>query len=234
MVNLTTFDFHRSPYRLIWKEQKELFDLLVEYKREGRPVDTEYLLLGEHDPVYTLGFHGKAANMLYSEERLKALGAECIRIERGGDITYHGPGQMIAYPIVDLENHGIGIKGYINLLEDCIIALLEDYGIRGETIDDAIGIWVDKGKPGERKICAIGVKCTRFVTMHGLALNVNTDLSAFSAINPCGFVDKGVTSIEREIGHKVDIEEVKVRFDAIFRRLFQLPPQPHTPFQEMS
>lgn len=178
------------------------------------------MLIGEHSPVYTLGFHGNAANLLADEKRLAKMGAECIRIERGGDITYHGPGQMIAYPLIDLESHGIGIKGYMDMLEDCIMELLSDFDIYGEKIDNAIGIWIGKNTPEERKICAMGVKCTRFVTMHGLALNVNTDLSAFSAINPCGFVDKGVTSIARECGSPASMEEVKHRFVEIFSRKF--------------
>lgn len=178
------------------------------------------MLIGEHSPVYTLGFHGNAANLLADEKRLAKMGAECIRIERGGDITYHGPGQMIAYPLIDLESHGIGIKGYMDMLEDCIMELLSDFDIYGEKIDNAIGIWIGKNTPEERKICAMGVKCTRFVTMHGLALNVNTDLSAFSAINPCGFVDKGVTSIERECGSPASMEEIKRRFVEIFSRKF--------------
>ncbi len=130
------------------------------------------------------------------------------------------PGQMIAYPLIDLESHGIGIKGYMDMLEDCIMELLSDFDIYGEKIDNAIGIWIGKNTPEERKICAMGVKCTRFVTMHGLALNVNTDLSAFSAINPCGFVDKGVTSIARECGSPASMEEVKHRFVEIFSRKF--------------
>ena len=193
--------------------------LLALKKSKEKPVE-EFMLIGEHSPVYTLGFHGNAANLLADEKRLAKMGAECIRIERGGDITYHGPGQMIAYPLIDLESHGIGIKGYMDMLEDCIMELLSDFDIYGEKIDNAIGIWIGKNTPEERKICAMGVKCTRFVTMHGLALNVNTDLSAFSAINPCGFVDKGVTSIARECGSPASMEEVKHRFVEIFSRKF--------------
>lgn len=204
----------------IWEVQKQIFNgLLALKKSKEKPVE-EFMLIGEHSPVYTLGFHGNAANLLADEKRLAKMGAECIRIERGGDITYHGPGQMIAYPLIDLESHGIGIKGYMDMLEDCIMELLSDFDIYGEKIDNAIGIWIGKNTPEERKICAMGVKCTRFVTMHGLALNVNTDLSAFSAINPCGFVDKGVTSIERECGSPASMEEIKRRFVEIFSRKF--------------
>lgn len=171
-------------------------------------------------PVYTLGFHGNEENLLISEDRLKAKGSECIRIERGGDITFHGPGQMVVYPIIDLESLGIGIKGYMELLEDCVIELLHSYGIKGEKIDNAIGIWIGKGSEEERKICAMGVKCTRYITMHGLALNVNTDLSFFDNIHPCGFVDKGVTSIQRELGRDIDMQVVKHRFVDIFTGRF--------------
>ena len=126
---------------------------------------------------------------------------------------------MIAYPIIDLENHGLGVKGYVALLEDCIIRLLEEYDIKGETIEGATGVWIGKGTDRERKICAIGVKCTRFITMHGLALNVNTDLTAFNAINPCGFTDKGVTSISAETGRQIDMNTLKEKFVAIFKEL---------------
>ncbi len=232
-MNLRIIDFKQSEYRDIWEEQKTLFNLMVDSKKNCRPIEEEYLLIGEHAPVYTLGFHGNANNLLADENRLKELGAECIRIERGGDITYHGPGQMIVYPIIDLECHSLGIKGYMNLLEDCIIELLDSYGIKGEKIDDAIGIWIGKGTSNERKICAMGVKCTRFVTMHGLALNVTTDLNAFSLINPCGFIDKGVTSIENETGFAPPMEEVKQKFIKIFQRLIGFP-QLHIPSQGMS
>ena len=218
-MKLEIIDFGLNNYRDIWEEQKRLFNLLISLKREKLPLKEEYLLLGEHPSVYTLGFHGNANNLLADETRLKKMGAECIRIERGGDITYHGPGQMIAYPILDLESHNLGGIGYMNLLESCIIELLSEYGIKGERVEDAIGIWIGKGTPYERKICAMGVKCTRFVTMHGLALNVTTDLSAFSAINPCGFIDKGVTSMEKELGWSPLMQDVKLNFIKIFNRL---------------
>lgn len=217
-MKLKIIDFKLSDYRNIWEEQKRLFSMMADLKKRSIPTTEEYLLVGEHPSVYTLGFHGDASNLLVNESRLNELGIECIRIERGGDITYHGPGQMIAYPILDLEAHSLGIKGYMNLLEDCIIQLLGEYGIDGEKIEDAIGIWIGKDTSEARKICAMGVKCTRFVTMHGLALNVTTDLDAFSAINPCGFVDKGVTSMEKELGYSPDMEDVKQRFIRIFRQ----------------
>ena len=196
--------FQQAPYREVWEKQKTLFSALIASKKGENNNAKEYILLGDHSPVYTLGFHGNAHNMLASEEMLRARGAECIRIERGGDITFHGPGQLIAYPIIDLERRSLGVKQYMHLLEEAVIRFLDLYGIKGERIEGATGIWIGKGTDRERKICAMGVKCSRFVTMHGLAININTDLSYFSAINPCGFIDKGVTSLSQVLGHPVD------------------------------
>ena len=210
-MNIKIDDFGITDYREMWNRQKSLFHSLIDAKKEHRPIENEYILIGEHPAVYTLGFHGNAANMLHAEE-LKKRGIEFIHIERGGDITYHGPGQMIVYPILDLEYHHLGVKQYMSLLEDCVIKLLANYGINGEKVDGATGVWIDVGTPNERKICAMGIKCSKFVTMHGLALNVNTDLIAFSAINPCGFVDKGVSSIAQELSYPVNLETVKSQF----------------------
>ena len=165
----------------------------------------------EHKPVYTLGFHGNAANLIASEERLRSMGAECIRIERGGDITYHGPGQLVVYLFINLVKHGLGVKKYIEMLEESVREVCASYGVETTSNNDAIGVWIDWEKPTARKICAIGVKVSHGVTMHGLALNVNTDLSAFSLINPCGFTDKGVTSLQKELGREVSMAEVKGR-----------------------
>ncbi|MDE6338684.1 MAG: lipoyl(octanoyl) transferase LipB [Muribaculaceae bacterium] len=214
-------DFGLSPYREIWDLQKSLFLSLIEKKKRGEEITDENVLLGEHNPVYTLGFHGNASNLLFDESILSKQGIECIRIERGGDITYHGPGQMIAYPIIDLEKHNLGVKQYMGLLEDCVIELLEIYDVRGEKVDGATGVWIDAGTSRERKICAMGIKCSRYVTMHGLALNVNTDMSAFSAINPCGFVDKGVTSLAKETGMELDMAMVKKQFSDILLRALE-------------
>lgn len=209
-------DFGISPYRQIWNFQHKLHNELKEAKISGKTDVEETILIGEHTDVYTLGFHGNEANLLWSAERLDHEGAEIIRIERGGDVTYHGPGQVIVYPILDLERHGLGVKTYVHLLEEGVIRLLESYGLKGERIEGATGIWFGAGTPHERKICAIGVKISRYVTMHGIGLNVNTDLSKFSAINPCGFTDKGVTSLSRELGRNVEISEVKQRLVQIF------------------
>lgn len=219
-MTLKTIDFGTEKYRDIWIEQRAMLDMMVRMKLEHDPIIEEFLLLGEHEPVYTLGFHGDESNLIAPVTELESQGVECIRVERGGDITYHGPGQLIAYPIIDLENHKMGVKGYVDTLQDCVIELLGEYGIKGDTVEGATGVWIDAGTDNERKICAIGIKCSRFITMHGLALNVNTDLDAFSKINPCGFTDKGVTSVEKETGKKIDLQKVKDQFDRIFRLHF--------------
>lgn len=211
-------DLGLIPYREAWDLQKKLQKGLIDAKNE--PEAEENLLLVEHPPVFTLGKHGHAENMLVSEEKLAAQGIEFVRIERGGDITFHGPGQLVAYPIIDLQRHHLGVKDYVNILEEAVIRTIAEYGITGERVEGATGVWIGKGTPRERKICAIGVKCTRFVTMHGLAINVNTDLRYFGAINPCGFIDKGVTSIQMETGEEADMNVVKQRFTNHFRTLF--------------
>ena len=225
MTNLKTRMLGRADYRPVWDEQKRLFQALIEYKRNSSDnsssMPEESLLLVEHNPVITLGKHGKIENLLVSEETLKNRGIECIRIERGGDITYHGPGQLVAYPIIDLERYHLGVKDYVNLLEETVIRTIARYGINGERVEGASGVWIGKGTPDERKICALGVKCSHFVTMHGLALNVNTNLDAFSVINPCGFTDRGVTSIAQETGSTVDIIETAKILDFEFRQLLE-------------
>lgn len=210
---MITEDWGRCAYREAWERQKELFCSLI-----ADPEAEERIILVEHDPVYTLGFHGNESNLLASEMRLHALGAECIRIERGGDITYHGPGQLVVYPVINLHRHGLGVRKYVELLERSVIELIASYGVDGTSNNDAIGVWIDWNGVSPRKICAIGVKISHGVTMHGFALNVNTDLSAFSMINPCGFTDKGVTSLEKELGHPLDLEEVKSRISSILLR----------------
>lgn len=202
-------DLGLLPYRQAW----ELQHRLVKELQEGR--GQEQLLLVEHRPVFTLGFHGNAANMLLPARTLAEKGIECIRIERGGDITYHGPGQLVAYPILDLRAHSLGVKAYVRLLEESVIRLLAQYCIDAARDPDAPGVWLEVDTPRQRKICALGVKVSHAVTMHGLALNVNTDLTPFSYINPCGFVDKGVTTMALELGHPLDFQEVKARFAAI-------------------
>lgn len=208
------------PYREAWELQQKYFDQLVE-ARANHQEHPNYIIFCEHQPVYTLGRHGKAANMLLDEAHLKSKGAELIPIDRGGDITFHGPGQLVCYPILCLEDFGLGLKAYINTLEEAVIQVCAHYGIKGGRVDGATGVWLGIGTPNERKICAIGVKSSHFITMHGLALNVNTDLRYFGYINPCGFINKGVTSISKEVGHEVPMEEVTKLLEKSLKSLLQ-------------
>ena len=173
------------------------------------PGDVGTVLLVEHPPVYTLGKSGHAENLLVSREALEAAGARFFHIDRGGDITFHGPGQLVCYPILDLERIGIGLRDYIDALEEAVIRTVAQYGIAAGRIPGASGVWIEPESRRPRKICAIGVRSSRYVTMHGFALNVTTDLGWFSRINPCGFTDRGVASILSETGRKVPMEEVK-------------------------
>jgi lipoyl(octanoyl) transferase len=157
--------------------------------------------------------------MLLSEAQLQAIGATLYHIDRGGDITFHGPGQLVAYPIIDLERFSLSLKQYVAVLEEAVIRTCAAYGVKGERVEGATGVWLDKSTPRERKICAIGVRSSHFVTMHGLALNVNTDLNYFRYIHPCGFIDKGVTSLALECGHPIDMQEVKQRLEVEFKEL---------------
>ena len=205
----------RMPYKECWEYQQRLFDELLAKQGDGSDM-VGTIIFVEHPAVYTLGKSGKMSNMLIDEERLKALGAEFYHIDRGGDITFHGEGQVVCYPILDLEKLGIGLRSYIEILEESIIEAVAEYGIEGRRLEGATGVWLSdeaEGADGEkvqrnwRKICAIGVKASRFVTMHGLALNASTDLKWFTMINPCGFVDKGVTSISKELGREVSFDD---------------------------
>ncbi len=220
-VALTVRDLGCADYDEVWQLQHQLFDAKVERKKQKEPSGDDWLLLVEHDPVITLGRHAETANLLISEDSLRERGVKLRRIERGGDVTFHGPGQLVAYPIIDLEHYRLGVKDYVNLLEESVIHTIAHFGVKGERVEGASGVWIGKGTPQERKICALGVKCSRFCTMHGLALNVNTDLSGFNLINPCGFVDKGVTSLQRETGRDMDMDEVKRVFVAEFRALLR-------------
>lgn len=195
------------PYAEAWNRQEQLFDELIQAKKNGQPYVNRIIFV-QHPHVYTLGKSGKEANMLLNEKQLELLGAQLFHIDRGGDITYHGPEQLVCYPILNLEDYNLGLKSYIHLLEEAVIDVCKDYGIEAGRVEGATGVWLAIGTPAERKICAIGVRSSHFVTMHGLALNVNTDLRYFGYINPCGFINKGVTSIEKEVGHKVPFEEV--------------------------
>jgi len=173
--------------------------------------------------VYTLGKSGDEQNLLINQVELKANDAHFVKTNRGGDITYHGPGQLVAYPIFDLECLQISIKEYIYKLEEAIIKTIAEYGLKGKTVKDAIGVWLDAtDELPERKICAIGVKVSRFVTMHGLALNANTNLDYFNYINPCGFLDKSVTSLQKELGREIDMEELKGKVKHHLQQVFNI------------
>jgi lipoyl(octanoyl) transferase len=188
---------------------------------DGVADTTHYLLVVEHPPVYTLGKSGRIENVLIGDERMREKGVQFFRTNRGGDITFHGPGQLVGYPILDLEKFYTDIGRYLRNLEEVSILVLAEYGIRGDRSAGETGVWIEPGIKGrERKICAIGVRCSRWITMHGFALNVNTDLSYFGDIVPCGIQDKQVTSMEKELGRRVDTEEVKIawlrRFEEVF------------------
>ncbi|PZX16706.1 lipoyl(octanoyl) transferase [Breznakibacter xylanolyticus] len=222
-------DLGVSDYQTVWDYQERLFNELISQKSLQRShsepfmTDSGHLLFVEHPHVYTLGKSGVENNLLVDDDFLKSIKASFFRIDRGGDITYHGPGQIVGYPIFDLEQMGLGLKSYIFNLEEVIIRTVADFGIDGKRLDGAAGVWLDVDKPGHtRKICAIGVRASRFVSMHGFALNVNTDLKYFNFINPCGFVDKGVTSIQKELGFDVDVSNVKESLRRHFQEVFHI------------
>lgn len=211
----------RTEYSEAWEIQKRLFEALLRQKREGAP-EEQYLLFVEHPHVYTLGKSGHESNLLVNEQFLKQIGATYFHTDRGGDVTYHGLGQLVGYPILDLEHVGVSLRDYIWSIEESIIRTVAEYGITADRLEGATGVWLDPHSPRARKICAIGVKASHFVTMHGFALNVTTDLSYFSHINPCGFTDKGVTSIEKETGLRPILEEVEERFAAHFSKILKI------------
>jgi lipoyl(octanoyl) transferase len=216
-MNVSFFNLGLMPYLQAWDYQESLLNEIITQKLEyqKQPVNQDqvtknYLLFVEHPHVFTLGKSGSEDNLLANHIQLQAQNAEFIHTNRGGDITYHGPGQIVGYPILNLDYFAKGIRDYIENLEESIILCLKYYGINGYRLEGATGVWLDPSIPGKaRKICAIGVRVSRGVSMHGFAFNVNTDLSYFGLINPCGFTDKKVTSLQAELGQDMDIEEVK-------------------------
>lgn len=204
-------------YKDAWDYQTDLFQKVLGVKSENRSLpDTEqrltenFLLFCQHPHVYTLGKSGKEENLLVKSDDLKAIGASYYHINRGGDITYHGPGQIVGYPIIDLENFFTDIHKYMRLLEEAVIETIAEFGVRGGRIPGLTGVWIDyEDKDSARKICALGVKTSRWVTMHGFALNVNTDLNYFAHIVPCGIDDKAVTSLEKELGKPLNLADVE-------------------------
>ena len=227
-MNKKVFTVHlgRRDYKDTWDYQEELFKRIVATKVANRnadsPKDTDnYFLFVEHPHVYTLGKSGDMSNLLLSEAQLAAKGATFYKINRGGDITYHGPGQIVGYPILDLENFFTDIHKYLRLLEETIIMTLGDYGLAGTRSPGETGVWLDVGTPFARKICAMGVRASRWVTMHGFALNANVDLGYFDNIIPCGIRGKGVTSLHVELGKPVDEDELRSRILTHFKNLFE-------------
>lgn len=200
-------NWNTTHYSEAWQRQTELFNGLVTAKQQGKPYENR-IIFCEHPHVYTLGRSGKENNMLLTEEQLRKIGATLYHIDRGGDITYHGPGQLVCYPIINLEDYHLGLKEYVHLLEEVVIDVCASYGIAAGRLNGATGVWVDGETPRARKICAIGVRSSHFVTMHGFAFNINTDLRYFSYIHPCGFIDKGVTSLQKELDREIDLDEV--------------------------
>ena len=219
-------------YKTAWDYQENLLQKNVSIKSDARKVNSEYnvhelptqhyFLLCEHNPVYTLGKSGSMNNVLLSEEAMQEKGISFFKINRGGDITFHGPQQIVGYPILDLEKIYTDIGRYLRNLEEVIILTIAEYGIKGERSAGETGVWIEPGVMGkERKICAIGVRCSRWITMHGFALNVNTDLNYFNFIIPCGIQNKQVTSIEKETGYAVNYEEVKEKLKKNFEKIFE-------------
>lgn len=206
-------DLGLIDYQKAWDLQEELLAGFIDVRKKETDEENRSageLLFCEHPHVYTIGRSGSEANLLIHEEQLKAVNATYYKINRGGDITYHGPGQIVGYPIFDLGMFHLGVKKYIHLLEEALILTLLETGVKSSRLEGATGVWIDADDPSRtRKICAIGVRVSRFVTMHGFAFNVKTNLDYFRYINPCGFVDKGVTSLEKELAGEVNMEEVK-------------------------
>lgn len=214
-------DFGTKEYKAAWEEQERLHQEIVQAKTNNKEI-VHKLIFCEHPHVFTLGKSGQQNNLLINDDFLKKINATYYQSNRGGDITYHGPGQIVGYPIFDLESLSMGVKEYINRLEEAIILTLKDYSIESSRLDGATGVWLHVGAPSVRKICAMGVRVSKAVTMHGFALNVNTDLNYFSYINPCGFVDKGVTSMRKELGKELIFEEVKTKLKNHLIKVFQI------------
>ena len=225
--NILLKDLSVKDYKETWDFQTELLQEIVDTKINNRRKNLQYstknhFLFVEHPHVYTLGKSGDLNNLLLNENQLKEKGATFYKINRGGDITYHGPGQIVGYPILDLENFFTDIHKYLRLLEETIILTIAEYGLKGTRSEGETGVWLDVGTPFARKICAMGIRSSRWVTMHGFALNVNTNLGYFDNIIPCGIRGKAVASLESELGRKIDLEEVKSKILKHFKSLFEV------------
>ena len=225
--NVQLQDLFVKDYKDTWDYQTELLQEIVSVKINNRKNNLQeatknHFLFVEHPHVYTLGKSGDLNNLLLNERQLTEKGATFYKINRGGDMTYHGPGQIVGYPILDLENFFTDIHKYLRLLEETIILTIAEYGLKGERSDGETGVWLDVNTPFARKICALGIRSSRWVTMHGFALNANVDLGYFDNIIPCGIKGKAVTSMEAELNQKVDIEEVKQKILKHFKTLFKV------------
>ncbi len=230
MKAVTFIDWGKIAYQEAWDKQETLFKQKVDCKFVNRSLPESeqvfpqnHLIFCEHPHVYTLGKSGSENNLLINETFLQKIGATYVPINRGGDITYHGPGQLVGYPILDLEQFFTDIHKYLRFLEEAIILTIAEYGLKGERYEGFTGVWLDATDPKKaRKICAMGVRCSRWVTMHGFAFNVNTNLDYFNYIVPCGIDDKQVTSLQKELGREIDIEEVKTKLKKHIAQLFDM------------
>ena len=221
-------DLGLIDYKECWDYQTKLFDSSIQLKiknrkfPENKVATKNHLIFCEHPHVYTLGKSGDFKNLLIDGPKRKEKNISFYKINRGGDITYHGPGQLVVYPILDLDYFFSDIHKYLRLLEESVILTLKDYGVDGQRVDGFTGVWIDAEKENPRKICAIGVKCSRWVTMHGIGFNINSDLDYFNHIVPCGIEDKSVTSLQKETNQLIDMEELKHRFKKNFKILFDI------------
>lgn len=229
MREVVFIDLGNMPYKEAWAYQEKIFDAVVAQKSANRKLPknqqtetTDHLLFVEHPPVFTLGKSGKEEHLLINHQKLKEENIEFFKINRGGDITYHGPGQLVGYPIFNLDHFFTDIHKYLRYLEEAVILTLAEYGVAGMRSPGETGVWLDVGKPSARKICAMGVRASRWVTMHGFAFNVNTNLKHFGYIVPCGISDKSVTSLHLEVGQPVSLGEVKERLKKHLADLFSI------------
>lgn len=231
MQQVKYIDLGLIDYKEAWDYQEELFQAIIDVKRANRKREQEdevleetqsKLIFCEHPHVFTLGKSGHLSHLLVNEEQLAAKGASFYKINRGGDITYHGPGQLVGYPIFDLDNFFTDIHKYLRFLEEAVILTLDEYGIKAGRINGSTGVWLDWDNPKARKICAMGVRSSRWVTMHGFAFNINSDLDYFTNIIPCGITDKAVTSLDKELGRPVDMKEVQEKMKKHLASLFEM------------
>ena len=225
LPEVTIINLGLVDYKKAWDIQEKYFKQAIDCKiairnGENLPPPSNYLILCEHPNVYTIGKSGKEENLLLSSEEVKSKEASFYKINRGGDITYHGPGQLVVYPILDLDQFFTDIHKYMRFLEQAVINTLLKFGIQSSRIDGMTGVWIDSALPSARKICAMGVKSSRWVTMHGIGFNINTNLDFFSHIVPCGIDDKAVTSMQKELGIEVDMQEVENIIIEEFKSLF--------------